>query len=169
VKRSASLPTSLSLADAPELHQFRIYGSHNGLILDQDQETLIKLGGARFKSYAEKFIPPVIMARQYLGNLATNLRTFSGEGFHMKAGMKYLIESFYRSIVEGTPVPIPYREIVLTARIMDAIWGQLDAKASRSLDAVTQNPYIADCLKAPHDVVLPVIGRLLFCPLLTQE
>jgi len=28
----------------PELHQFRIYGSHNGLILDQDQETLIKLG-----------------------------------------------------------------------------------------------------------------------------
>ena len=62
------------------------------------------------------------MAMQYLGNLSTNLRTFLARDFHMKAGMKYLIESFYRSIVEDTPVPIPYREILLTARIMDAIW-----------------------------------------------
>jgi hypothetical protein len=43
----------------------------------------------------------------------------------MKSGMKFLTESFYRSIVEGTPVPIPYREILLTARIMDDIFAQL--------------------------------------------
>ena len=43
----------------------------------------------------------------------------------MKSGMKYLIESFYRSIAEGTPVPIPYREILLTARIMDSIFEQI--------------------------------------------
>jgi len=44
----------------------------------------------------------------------------------MNSGMKYLIESFYRSILEGTPVPISYREILLTARIMDAIFVQLN-------------------------------------------
>ena len=44
----------------------------------------------------------------------------------MKSGMKYLIESFYKSIVEGTSVPIPYREILLTAQIMDAIFHQLE-------------------------------------------
>jgi hypothetical protein len=49
----------------------------------------------------------------------------------MKSGMKYLIESFYRSIVEDTPVPIPYREILLTARIMDAIFAQLDQQLSQ--------------------------------------
>jgi hypothetical protein len=43
----------------------------------------------------------------------------------MKAGMKFLIESFYRSVEQDGPVPIPYREILLTARIMDAIFGQL--------------------------------------------
>ena len=43
----------------------------------------------------------------------------------MDAGMKYFIESFYRSIREDAPVPIPYREILLTARIMDAIFDQL--------------------------------------------
>ena len=112
----------------PLLHQFRIYGPENGLILDQDQETLIKLRGDRFKSYAEKFIPPLIFAKQYLGNAKTNIRTFLKNDFHMKSGMKYLIESFYRSIVEDTPPPIPYREILLTARIMDAIFAQLDAQ-----------------------------------------
>ena len=112
----------------PSLHQFRIYGSKNGLVLDHDQETLIKLRGARFTSYAEKFIPPVVFAKQYLGNLCTNIGYFLARDFHMKSGMKYLIESFYRSIVENTPVPIPYREIIVTARIMDTIFCQLDAQ-----------------------------------------
>jgi predicted dehydrogenase len=115
----------------PSLHQFRIYGPKNGLVLDHDQETLIKLRGTRFSSYAERFLPPVINAKQYLGNLGTNLRAFLANDFHMKSGMKCLIESFYRSIVEGTPVPIPYREILLTARIMDAIFAQLHKQQSQ--------------------------------------
>jgi len=115
----------------PSLHQFRVYGPKNGLVLDQDQETLIKLRGGRFKSYVEKFIPPVIFAEQHLGNLITNMRTFLARDFHMKSGMKYLIESFYRSIIQGTPVPIPYREILLTARIMDAIFEQIGARRSQ--------------------------------------
>jgi hypothetical protein len=71
-------------------------------------------------------LPPVIMAKQYLGNLRTNASCFLARDFHMKSGMKYLIESFYRSIEKGTPAPIPYREILLTAHIMDAIFLQLD-------------------------------------------
>jgi predicted dehydrogenase len=112
----------------PSLHQFRIYGPKNGLILDQDEHTLIRLRGARYKSYLEKFIPPVTMAKQQIANLATNLGKFLARDFHMKSGMKYLIESFYRSIDEGAPEPIPHREILLTTRIMDAIFAQLDAQ-----------------------------------------
>ncbi len=115
----------------PAIHQFRIYGAKSGLILDQDQETLIKLRGKRFTSYAEKFIPPALFAKQYIGNILTNVSTFLRMDFHMKAGMKYLIESFYRSIKEGTEVPIPYREILLTARIMDDIFAQLGRKESQ--------------------------------------
>jgi hypothetical protein len=50
--------------------------------------------------------------------------------------MHYLISSFYRSIEANEPVPIPYPEILRTARIMDAIFEQLnqqsrgDAKAT---------------------------------------
>jgi predicted dehydrogenase len=114
----------------PGLHEFRIYGTKNGLILDQNSETLVRLRGARYTSYAEKFNPPVTMAREYLGSLATNLRIFLGRDFHMKSGMKFLIESFYRSIAEGAPDPIPHREILLTARIMDEIFKQLNEQAS---------------------------------------
>jgi predicted dehydrogenase len=117
----------------PALHQFRIYGTKNGLILDQDQETLITLKGNRYKSYVEKFVPPVQFAGQHLMNLKTNSGRFLARDFHMKAGMKYLIESFYRSIVERTPVPIPYREIFLTANIMDTIFLQLNEKQARNL------------------------------------
>jgi len=112
----------------PSIHQFRVYGTKNGLFLDQDQETLIKLRGKKFPSYLETFIPHVIFAEQHAGNLMKNVKAFLAGDFHMISGMKYLIEAFYRSIVHRTPVPIPYREILLTARIMDAIFEQLGAR-----------------------------------------
>jgi hypothetical protein len=119
----------------PSLHEFRIYGPKNGLILDPDQETVVKLRGTRFKSYLEKFIPPLIFARQQLGNFTANTGAFLRNDFHMTSGMKYLIESFYRSIIDGGLPPIPYREILLTARIMDAIFVQLDTQQSGAVSA----------------------------------
>lgn len=112
----------------PTLHHFRIYGPVNGLIVDHDQQTVIKLKGTPYKSYVEKFVPPVIFAKQYLGNASFNVRKFLKRDFHMKSGMKYLIESFYKAVVEGSPLPISYREIVLTSKIMDRIFAQLESK-----------------------------------------
>jgi predicted dehydrogenase len=111
----------------PSIHEFRIYGTQNGLILDQDHEVLIRLRGNKFKSYADKFIPPLSFARQQLGNFVANARLFLASDFHMDSGMKYLIELFYRSIREGAPLPISYREILLVSRIMDSIFEQLAA------------------------------------------
>ena len=112
----------------PSLHQFRIYGPRNGLLLDQDNETLIRLRGTRRKSYLEHFVSPLDLAKQYVGNTSHNVRKFLGRDFHMKSGMKHLIESFYRSIREQAPLPIPYAEILRTARIMDSIFDQIRAR-----------------------------------------
>jgi len=120
----------------PALHQLRVYGPKNGFVVDQDQETLIKLRGERGKSYLEKFVPPVNYARQYFDNLVMNVGAFMRRDFHMSAGMYYLIDSFYRSIVQGTPVPIPYREILVTARIMDQIFEQVGQDRSRVSEAI---------------------------------
>ena len=110
----------------PSIHEFRMYGSKNGLMLDQDHEIVLQLRGQKYKSYAERFIPPVGMAKQHLDNLRRNIKLFLNMDFHMDSGMKYLIESFYRSVRENTPLPISYREILLTATIMDSIFEQLN-------------------------------------------
>ena len=114
----------------PAIHQFRLYGRENGLVLDQDNETLIRLRGTRFKSYLEMFIPPLAFAEQYLGNLGINGRMFLARDLNMKSGMEYLIGSFYRSILEDAPVPIPYQEIIRTVKIMDSIFSQLNLSES---------------------------------------
>ena len=41
----------------PSLHEFRIYGPENGLIVDQDHETLIKLRGAGLRAMPTSFSP----------------------------------------------------------------------------------------------------------------
>jgi predicted dehydrogenase len=111
----------------PSLNQFRIFGSKNGLQLDEDEQSLLMLRGERYKSYAGKFIPPLAFTGQHLGNLCRNARSFLANDFHLKSGMKFLIESLYRSIAENDPVPIPYREILLTSRIMDEVFQQTRA------------------------------------------
>jgi predicted dehydrogenase len=116
----------------PSIHELRVYGPKNGLALDQDHDILLKLRGDKYKSYADKFVPPAQFAKQNLDNLLTNVRLFLSNDFHMDSGMKHLIESFYNSIREGAPVPIPYREILLTTRIMDEIFSQLLTKRSKN-------------------------------------
>ncbi len=109
----------------PTLHHFRVFGPKNALIVDHDQQTILKMTGEKQKSYLEKFLPPWIFAKQYIGNSFHNVNLFLKNDFHMKSGMKFLAESFYKSIMEGTPLPVPYREIILTSRIMDNIFHQI--------------------------------------------
>lgn len=113
----------------PALHEFRLFGPKNGLAFDEDQQWLIKLRGDRFKSYAEKFLPQASFAKQYSWSFFRNARLFLARDFHLNSGKRHLIGEFYRSINDGTPVPIAYREILLTSRIMDAIFGQISAKS----------------------------------------
>jgi len=124
----------------PSIHEFRIYGSKNGLILDLDHDILLPLRGAKYKSYADKFIPPVQFARHHLKAAITNFRLFLARDFHMDLGMKHLIEAFYRSIQEDGPVPIPYREIILTTKIMDRIFDQVrDVQMERQDDVLVRS------------------------------
>jgi predicted dehydrogenase len=124
----------------PSQQEFRIYGSKNGISLDQNHEIVLRLRGNKFKSYADNFVPPVLFARQHMENLFQNVRLFLSRDFQMDAGMKYLIDLFYRSIREDTPVPISYREIVLTAKIMDSIFSQIQLSPAAGPDDFEIHP-----------------------------
>jgi hypothetical protein len=108
----------------PLLREVRLYGPKNGLVYDQSHHALIKLPGTSYKSYAEKFIPLNYFAKQYRKNMVSNAKLFLKNDFHMKAGLRRLIESFYGSISNNLPLPISYRDILLTTKIMDSIFDQ---------------------------------------------
>jgi predicted dehydrogenase len=115
---------------SPTQHQFRVYGSKRSLVVDDDHQIVLRLDNKEYKSYLRFFIPPMIFARQYVGNLARNVGRFARNDFHLpnEAGLLTLISSFYKSVEDGAPLPIPYREILLTSRIMDAAFEQMKAR-----------------------------------------
>jgi hypothetical protein len=111
----------------PALHQLRLFGPKNGLVMDDDQQTVIKVRGSRYKSYLEQFVPPWEYAKQYVGNSLGNMTKFLKADFQTGYSMKVLIRTFYRSITDRLPLPIPYKEILRTSRIMDEIFSQLSS------------------------------------------
>jgi len=114
----------------PSLHQFRIYGPKNGLIVDDDNQTVIKIRGNKYKSYVNHFIPPFTFAKQYISNGFYNISKFLKRDFHMGYGMQYLINAFYMSVSEEKALPISYKEIILTSKIMDEIFKQTKQRSS---------------------------------------
>jgi predicted dehydrogenase len=117
----------------PAVHQFRLYGPKNSLLLDEDHQVVLKLDGGSCKSYVNYVVPPLVYAKQCVGNVARNVASFARGQFplHYDAGMRALIARFYASISVGAALPIPYREIVLTAKIMDQIFAQIGANAAQ--------------------------------------
>jgi predicted dehydrogenase len=111
----------------PIPHQFRLYGPQNSLIVDDDHQILIRERNKEYKSYLRYFIPPFGYAKQHVENFSFNFRKFLAKDFHLPndAALNTLITSFYNSITTNAPLPLSYREIILTSRIMDAIFVQL--------------------------------------------
>src|SRR5207245_1078761 len=86
---------------------------------------LVRNESRPYKSYLTYFVPPLKAAGEHFRNACLNLTNFARRRLYQDFGMKELIERFYNSIRNGDPPPIPYREIILTARIMDEIFAQV--------------------------------------------
>ncbi len=109
----------------PKLNQLRICGPLNSLVLDQNSSSLIRNVNRSYKSYLTFFIPPLQSARENVRNAGINIRNFIGRKLYQDYGMTELVSRFYRSIQDSQAPPIPYREILLTAKIMDEIFAQI--------------------------------------------
>jgi predicted dehydrogenase len=107
------------------LNLLRVYGSSGSLSADIIAGTLVRTATRSYKSYLTYFVPPLKTAREYLRNARLNITNFLRQRLYQDFGMKELIERFYHSIRTNGLSPIPHREIMLTARIMDEIFAQI--------------------------------------------
>jgi predicted dehydrogenase len=112
----------------PGQNFLRICGPKNSILVDNTSGTLIRNENKSYKSYLTYFGPPLNSARQHFKNARKNIFDFLRGRLHQDSGMKELIERFYQSIQNKSAPPIPYREIILTARIMDEIFAQVYPK-----------------------------------------
>lgn len=107
------------------LNQLRIYGPAGSITADITTGTVVRSPSRSYKSYLTYWIPPLRNAREHFRNARHNMVNFIRQRLHQDFGMKELIGRFYNSIRLNGPPPIPYREIILTARIMDEIFAQI--------------------------------------------
>ena len=110
----------------PQISQMRIFGTRNGLFIDDNHHVVIRLNGNKYKSYLDNVAPAAELSSQFMANALSNLQGFLTGRLNMNEGMKNLIERFYSAISDNELLPISYREIILTSRIMDAIFFQLN-------------------------------------------
>jgi predicted dehydrogenase len=109
----------------PGVNQLRLYGDANSILVDNVSGSIIRYRTRAAKSYLTYFLPPLRNAAEYLRNACSNMADFVRRKLYQDAGMKELIARFYQSIQTGGAPPIPYREILLTARIMDEIFARI--------------------------------------------
>jgi predicted dehydrogenase len=107
------------------VNQLRIYGPTGSIVVDQTSGSIVRNRCTAYKSYLTYFVPPLQAAREHLRNARINVTNFLRRRLYQDFGMKELIERFYNSIRFDGPPPIPYREILLTARIMDEVFAQI--------------------------------------------
>jgi predicted dehydrogenase len=138
----------------PGMNHFRVCGPANSLAVDHASGSLIRHKTRSHKSYLMFFVPPLLLAREHFRNARINLVNFIRGRLHQDSGMKELIECFYGSIETNGVPPIPYREILLTARIMDEIFGQVYAGLRPPPSAALPTPHPP--LRTPEEILSKV-------------
>jgi predicted dehydrogenase len=106
-------------------NQLCLHGKNATLMTDSTNRMLIPIRQNGYKSYLRYFLTPHVYAKQYRRNSWRNIKQFLRKEFHMDYGMKVLIESFHSAVEGKAPLPISYKEILTTARIMDEIFAQI--------------------------------------------
>ena len=132
------------------INELRLHGPAGSIVVDHIGGSVIQNKYRPCKSYLTYFIPPLRAAREHLRNARINVINFVRQRLHQDSGMKELIERFYNSVRSGSPPPIAYREIILTARIMDEVFAQIygprnrksDVRGQKIEDDSARRPYV---------------------------
>lgn len=116
----------------PGQNIFRFHGDQGTAVADVANGGVIVQHGGSDKSYLTFVLPHLRLARQYRRRAYRNLTRILRWRYRQDSGMTELIRRFHRACRDGTAPPIPYREILLVARLMDDIFAQLPQAANRA-------------------------------------
>jgi predicted dehydrogenase len=108
----------------PMSHVLRVHGTKNTAEVDFNLRTLMLAGEQKFPSAMGRLFPPFSQSWHWFREGLRNAGEFRRYEFGYFAGMRELISRFYRSILDDTPPPIDYDEILRVSRWMDTVFAQ---------------------------------------------
>ncbi len=111
----------------PVGHTMRVYGNNDTAVLDYVGRTLVPAPRQTQPGSIGRLGPAVAQARAYARSATANVRRFWRHEYHFFQGMRVLLDGFYRSIQEDTPLPLPYEEILWSVQTIDRIVAQIPA------------------------------------------
>jgi predicted dehydrogenase len=113
----------------------RVYGTRNTLDVDYLNRTVTLASAPELPSAIGRLLPPFQDAWQFARAGQNNLMRFLRSDFHYFAGMNRLFALFYASIIDQTPVPVPYRDILRISAMMEEIFRQIEPQTEQQIDA----------------------------------
>jgi len=116
---------TFSAAARPMAVFARVYGTKNTVHLDYTSRTVTLEQGPTKPAAIGRLSMGFEQAYRYAASSARNAMSFLRSDYHYFAGLNRLIAAFYDSILEDGPVPIPYRDILRIAWMMDEIFAQI--------------------------------------------
>ncbi|MCA9108378.1 MAG: Gfo/Idh/MocA family oxidoreductase [Planctomycetaceae bacterium] len=124
----------------------RVYGPRGGLEVDHDGQTIRFIRQSTLPGAFGKIEIPWRHWREGARNLRQNLWRFLKSDIHYFAGMRTLFELYYRSILDGTPPPIAYDEMLRVTRLMDVMFRHCRVRtgAKRLAALSSASPRMAD-------------------------
>ena len=126
---------TLSSHAQPFAHSLRVYGTRQSVDLDFHSKTLVFQHGPTLPSAIGRLLPPLQQGLAHLRDGGRNLLRFGSSQYHFFDGMNRLISSFYDSILEDTPVPISYAQMLTVSDIMEDIFTQINQRAAEEQPA----------------------------------
>jgi predicted dehydrogenase len=109
----------------PTGHFARVYGTKNTLFVDYVMRSVTLDAQTKLPSAIGRLVPAFDQGLQYLREGGKNLARFIKSDFHYFSGLNRLFGMFYDSIVDDGDPPIPYRDILRIAAMMDEIFRQV--------------------------------------------
>ena len=114
----------------PTGHLLKIYGTKNSVKIDFNSRTVIFDKDTKLPGAFGRLALPFQQSHQFLQQGNQNIKRFLKYDFHFFAGLQNLIDMFYNSILNDTPVPISYKKILLVSAIMEEIFRQISEDGS---------------------------------------
>jgi predicted dehydrogenase len=128
-KKSAYV--TFSSHSRPLRHSLTFYGTKNTAHLDFLNSTITLSRDSALPGVLGRLASPFSQGWQYFREGRRNVLRFARSEYHFFEGFNYLLSEFYGSIEHDLPVPIPYREILRVATLIDEIANRLRSQEAR--------------------------------------